>query len=97
MLYPLSYEGAASQGTCQASPTDTGEHRRPPTVPTPTSGARTDHARQRDLAGRRSTPVVADGRRAALISIAATSEHTSASTCEGNLPRRLHGVAGDEA
>jgi hypothetical protein len=60
MLYPLSYEGAASQGTCQASPAGTGERRRPPTAPTPTGGARTDHASRRDLAGHRSTTVVAD-------------------------------------
>jgi hypothetical protein len=94
MLYPLSYEGAASQGTCQRPPTGTGECRRPPTVPTPTGGARTDHASRRDLAGRRSAPVVTDSRRTTPISIAATSEHTRAPPMRGTSPNTR---AGDDA
>jgi hypothetical protein len=53
-----------------------GEHRRPPTVPTPTGRARTDHTARHDLVRRRSSLIVTDGRRLAPISIAATSEHT---------------------
>ncbi|BCB86578.1 hypothetical protein Psuf_038910 [Phytohabitans suffuscus] len=84
MLYPLSYEGVATQGTRQWLPTGAGERRRPPTAPTPTGGAQTDRTAQHDLALRRSSLIVTDGRRSAVISIAATSEHA----CKAAASRR---------